>query len=454
MKKNGKITLCLTVVLLAALMAGSTFAWAAEGDYGYSLTEVGTIEDPNWEIYVIEELPVVLTENGAHLLTLMGEAVLEDEYVNLSYLGGNYYEVCTDLEDINSTGLITGDGEELIPCEAAMISVPDYEGEGIPRYLEIIYATGETDDINEAFFYTYEGYFSIQPGEDDTLYTGYGKVFDLQEKRFVEGIEITNSDSNALKVVGDSFLLEDEDGVKTLYDADGNALMQTERYVEIGDGIFTFERSVYDENGELLFEAEKSIHPISGPRGFIEQYADDGYIVLDTTGKQVYDDVYEYIRWEDGSMLVVIEGEAGKLILADGTEVVTNGKYPEQIAYGFSYVFNSDTSEYTLYYPDGTEALGMNYDVDELVVDNDDGYLFVINDGDFTFQPQDSYPDTLTYAMIADCTEDEMYGVIDLFTGEELLPYEYDEVAYANGYVYAYKLDDGFWTIYEINGPV
>ena len=454
MKKTGKLTLCMIVVLLVSLMAGNTLVWAADGNYGYTLTEVGTFEDPDWEVYVIEELPVIPTGNGAHLLTLMGEAVLEDEYVNLEYLGDGFYEVASSMEEINSTGLINGEGEELIPCEAAMISVPDYEGDGLPRFLEIIYATGETDDLNEAFFYTYEGYFSIQPGEDDTLYTGYGKVFDLQEKQFVEGIEITNSDSNALTVVGNTFLLEDEDGTTTLYDADGNALLQTDRYVEAGCGVFTFDRTAYDENGEVTYESDSSISPIPGPRGLITEYTGDGYIVLEKNGKQVYDGEYEYVRWEDGSTLTVTEDGEGKLIYADGTVVTTIGKYPEKVAYGFYSVWDSDSEQNAMYYPDGREVTGVSYGVDELVIDDDNNNLFIINDEDYTFQPQDSYPDTMTYGMIADCTEDDMYGVIDLFTGEELLPYEYDEVAYAAGYVYAYKLSDGFWTVYEVNGPV
>ena len=454
MKKIGKIILCLSLVMLLVLAVGAGQARAAEAEYGYSLTEVGTFEDPDWEVYVERNILLIYTEDGANILTLMGEAVLEDEYVSLTDLGGGYYEVSNDLEEINSTGLITGDGEELIPCEAAMISVPDYEGEGMPRFLKIGYVTGETDDEDNYFFFYTERSFALYPEEGDILYTGYAKVFDLQEKQFVDGVEINNSNPYCMKVVGDTFLVEDEDGVTTLYGAEGNEILQTERYVEIGGGILVFDNTVYDENGEVLYESEHSISPISGPRGLIEEYTGDGKIVLDKNGNQVYDDEYEYIRWEDGSTLTVTEDSEGKLIYADGTVVTTIGSYPDEIAYGFYSVYDSDSSEYALYYPDGREVTGVSYNVDELVMDDDDGNLFVINDGDYTFQPQESYPNTLTYAMIADSNDDGYYGVIDLFTGEELLPYEYAEVGYANGYVYAYSYEDGVWTVYEVNGPV
>ena len=77
---------------------------------------------------------------------------------------------------------------------------------------------------------------------------------------------------------------------------------------------------------------------------------------------------------------------------------------------------------------------------------------FVVNDGDYTLELETEYPDALEIGMIsAQSDSNGLYGVFDLFNGEQLLDYEYEKVQTAAGYLYAYK--NGAWEVYQISGP-
>ena len=65
---------------------------------------------------------------------------------------------------------------------------------------------------------------------------------------------------------------------------------------------------------------------------------------------------------------------------------------------------------------------------------------------------EDDYPVTLQIGMLAARSDSErLYGVFDLFTGEQLLGYEYETVSVAADYLYAFKNEE--WTVFQINGP-
>lgn len=77
---------------------------------------------------------------------------------------------------------------------------------------------------------------------------------------------------------------------------------------------------------------------------------------------------------------------------------------------------------------------------------------FVVNDKSFSLTLEDSYPKKLMFGLIAaESDSNGMYGVFDLFTGEQLLGYEYEEVNAAAGYLYAYK--NGTWDVFRVAGP-
>ena len=81
-----------------------------------------------------------------------------------------------------------------------------------------------------------------------------------------------------------------------------------------------------------------------------------------------------------------------------------------------------------------------------------DGNGLVINNRSYDLNLNGARYDELTYAMISvGSTDTGLYGVYDLFTGQQLLPFEYDMIRFAAGYLYAYRY--GTWSIYQVNGP-
>lgn len=81
------------------------------------------------------------------------------------------------------------------------------------------------------------------------------------------------------------------------------------------------------------------------------------------------------------------------------------------------------------------------------VVDSD---ALVLNDGEFSLHLENKYYNDLGFALIASKSDaNGKYGVFDLFTGEQLLDYEYDDVISGEGYIYAKKGDE--YKIYKEN---
>ena len=65
-----------------------------------------------------------------------------------------------------------------------------------------------------------------------------------------------------------------------------------------------------------------------------------------------------------------------------------------------------------------------------------DSDALVLNDGECSLHLENKYYNDLGFALIASKSDaNGKYGVFDLFTGEQLLDYEYDDVISGEGYI-------------------
>ena len=182
-----RITAVIVTVglILGTVSAGGVLVHADELDpyalYKYSITEEGTIPDQSYSFMKNS----LLTSDGEHydFDNNKGEVVITS-IADVDYLGNDLYEVRQEmtLEDVNKTGLYTGEGEELIPCEAASIVRP-YNRERDFHFLAVIYTTEQTDDKSESIIYFTESMISLHAGEDDVMYKGYAKIYDLDNRK-------------------------------------------------------------------------------------------------------------------------------------------------------------------------------------------------------------------------------------------------------------------------------
>ena len=430
------------------------------GTYGYSLTQVGSIKDPDRDLSIQYDALLRVDGKTGVMLGFLGQDINKLVISGVEYLGNGAYIVQSTKEDVNRVGLIAQDGEMLIPDEACKISWPKSSKSSTDRYLIVTYITGETTNKDECFVYASDSLISFGPKDGDKMYTGYSLVYDLKNKKFVDNVKITNSDSYAMQPCGDNFFVTDEKKITTLYNDKGENIFQTARSVEAGNGTFIVSDSgtyrVYDEDANQTYTSNRGMYIIKGDSGYIYTIENNRSKIMDRNGNQVAGTVVESVYEEfNGVFRIKGNGRAG-LLSVDGTVILPCDKYDNVSHLGanifMTYVSSDDGSLYTLINKDGiiVEGLKATGIYDLALMDGEKA--FVINDKAFSLTLEDDYPQKLMLGLIAtESDSNGLYGVFDLFTGNQLLNYEYEVIKEAAGYIYAYK--NGEWSIFQVNGP-
>ena len=441
--------------------SGSSGSMAATGNSniidGYSLEESGSFSDVKGiqtgygtMFYVEDECAKIVAGNGE---------TFKDAYVNIDDLGGGYIAVRKkSTDDVNSTGLITMDGEELIPCEAAIIErMRNRRGEEIGRYFKVVYGTGKTTDKEKAFFYTTSKNLSFSVDDGDTMYTGYARVYDSVKKQFVQGVKVENPDTWALKECGGHFIVQDKDDVSYLIDENGKTVMQTTNVQGVGNGYFLQSDEgmykLYDETGELLMSTKDMLSDMDSTSGYLKKYENSNYVMIDKNGDKVLPDAYKMLTTENRGIVEVqtVTGEY-QLVTLKGDVLASSSENIMEVRGGSSYTgtgyyYTKENDKCALIGPEGTVVSDLDEAPYHAIVFKGSDAL-VIHDKDYSLHLENEKYRDLWLALIAIKSDSNgKYGVFDLFTGEQLLDYEYDRVEGIEGYVYALKGET--WTIYK-----
>ena len=259
MKTRAKL---LSIVLAAVMVIGSAipaFAAPAEGGYQIELDQAGSFSQEGISIYRNSFLEIK-GETEAYVYSKDGKKVFPDAVKNANYLERGMFEFTkADSSDVNANALVSADGDFLIPFEYAFYTWPgEYHNKTQNRFILAYYGTEETDDDKDYLFYTTEDMIAIgEPGKNDTLYKGYAKIYDIQNQRFVSGLEFEHVDKyDTVNIVGNSILIQNPDETHTLYDADGKKLLDLNSRVDFNENVI-IERSetnsgcrVYDDTGK------------------------------------------------------------------------------------------------------------------------------------------------------------------------------------------------------------
>lgn len=372
---------------------------------------------------------------------------------NMEYMGWGLYSVSVKGDDINCTGLVNVDGEVIIPFEAAIIEWPrEHPVKKQPRYVLVFTGTETTDNESEALFFATDRMFAIMANEEDTFYKGTLKVFDLEARKYVDGLEFTKGSDSSFAQVGDNILtdLGDKD---TVYSPDGKAV-----YTEQGSLYYNseylqdridLETVIMDANGKELSRTESILSVIAYNSPYFQKYEDSKYTVIDSTGATVLGTPWSYIYDESLTRFrVKNDGDSDySLVAADNTLIAQSDKLYAADSLGF--FAYGDTDNYSLITPDSRTYEGLAGDTEELFFtkDDDSSYL-VLNSGEFADCPG-SDADGILKGVFRVQNDDGKYALYDTFTGEELLGFEYDEIKKVNSdYIYAVK--DGSATIYKL----
>lgn len=432
---------------------------------GYSLEKVGEV--PSDKGYVRTyggALICVNNDNTIHMLSMTGEDVLGENLTDIEYIGHDLYVVRKAADNINNSGLVTADGKVLIDFEAGLIGWPRSSYSTTDRFLSVIYTTGETENQDEAIMYATDSLFSLSPSDEDTLYTGYRRIFDLETGKFVENVENTLGDSYCVTPCGNSFFMEGDDGTKRLYNADGEVLYETTGYLGyVGNGSFFSSDNgyhIYDDTGKETYTADSYLTMLEGPSNlyYFTDNATKEIVLIDKNGTEMarldVNSVYE----EESEGVIRVKSNGGAYQLVDFTGNVLFDTGAESITGiddldGCFYASKGDGFSY--YMADGrTGTIDKGYGFYLVGTNADETAYYSFADNDYTINAG-SRASTGDLPGTIECGEDyDKMGLIDAFTGEKLLEERYSSLYKIGGYLAAQDGETDAWEIYKVTGPV
>lgn len=290
------------------------------------LTNMGLVNgEPN---FVKDGLLIDHFNDRIKLLDLNGNPTAEKDYDKIEQIfsDGVCAVSCRDAFGINLIGIVDAySGNELVPCDAVDMQVLS------DRFILLSY-------INEIT--TGKDYYgSFYRGDYLLYYTGYGKIYDLQERQFVPNLELTSTKHRVTTLQSVILVETDEYSVKEVYHANGTFLgsyvnLTASGHSGIAIQVISNGIQIYNGNMEKLNFLAGSIYeydtiPGSGNMLVKTETTDEGQqaYLIDLTGKQlsqghraisaVYEGKYicHSILTEDGTILYGISSFQGNEII-------------------------------------------------------------------------------------------------------------------------------------------
>ena len=470
----------LAAGLIAGLTLSSAAVYAAEDEGGreierldytsllhYELEPAGTLEDPDGSFYFGYDTFMQRNGDAIDLLSASGDVLLSD-LDDIDYLGGGLISARTPLEEdnVNTTGLYTTDGSTLVANEAASIVMPCNREDGSARFVGLIYTTEETDNEDECIIYFTSDMISLSVGEEDIMYKGYMRIYDVERQQFVPGLEFSSVPRDALHDLGSSFVIQ-HDGAATMYDPDGNSLWESEAYLAdssynavtvSNDGTYY----IVDSTGSDTFQSDYSISVVSAAMDYFSVYdgeSDAPYHVIDINGSRVSETALPIV-YDASANIIRTQDADGNYIAVDfdGTVVDDDVDLTSFVCGGYGYISHENSDLYSVITPEAVISdleEGSTYQL----YFGKDNYPVALNTGEVfgtELDTENTDADLLAPALASfrlTSSSGTKYCVYDVFTGEELLPPEYDEINIAGNYLYAGKSDSSgsdTWEVYRI----
>ena len=251
------------VITIAMCVCMGVFLCGCSGSSGSETSVSKTKYQSAFSISVekagtVSEYLQSIHENGDGTFSLLNpfnENTLGVNFDNIIFweFGDNGYYLVYDYDNPpNYVGLVSEDLEVLIPCEAAIISEVSSSG----RYLEVVYATEQTANREDAYLFAHPKEYMesgieipgmpIEPDPTDPLFTGYSVYYDLQERRFVPNIKKDITAGSVLQV-GDNLYLY-ENWSRQLYSPRGETI---DFFTDVNEKGDFFTKYLEGENYEI-----------------------------------------------------------------------------------------------------------------------------------------------------------------------------------------------------------
>lgn len=382
-----------------------------------------------------------------------GKSVDDRELTNMDYMGWGLYSVTLKSEDsINSTGLVSIDGEVIIPFEAAIIEFPGkIRADVQPRYVLVFTGTEPTDNESEALFFATDRMFAIMAQEGDTYYKGTLKVFDLVGRQYVNGLEFSQGTDSDFAQIGDNIMTDLGDR-PAVYAPDGKAVYTAQGRLDYNSKYF-MERidttcHIFDADGKELYNTDNILNVVDYSSDLFMVYNNGKYSVINCKGESALSGEWDYIYEESkGRFRVKNNGDTGYTLVDANNSVVAQAEnlYAAD-ELGF-YVYGDGS--YTMISPGNRVVEGLEESNENLFfTKEDDTSYLVVNTGEYAQCPGEDADDIGKGVFTVESGSKK--ALYDAFTGEELLGAEYDDIDDIND-DYIYTLKDNTMTVYKVS---
>lgn len=224
-----------------------------------SLERVGVI---NGTLYTSNGATCAVYSNQNYVLTnIVQNKTTQTTYVKVSVMDDFFVVTQKSLTDkndfasINSTGVISVDLEQTVPCEYAIINK-------IAKGYAVAYKLTEiTENRDEALSYITSNMFSIKPEEGDTFYKGEWCVIELATGRKLEGLSGTAVPSFYLNGDVITARMTGHKDIRRTFS--GKTIPEEANLLENGCYIPNNENTCYTSHGVKLFDFEKGAQVVS-----------------------------------------------------------------------------------------------------------------------------------------------------------------------------------------------
>lgn len=382
------------------------------------------------------------------------------------YGEGTDFLTVTEYEAMpNDLSLVKSDGTVLVD-HAAIIRVM---GNGTNRrYAEVTFATDEVFDEEDCFLFSYkpEAMIDIQltPGQGDTMYAGYTRVFDMQEEQFVENVLVENV-GDRVEIVGENILVdhypaEEED---ELYRPDGSLVGTVDASTVKKGNCFVSKTQdgkyfVRDENLMELARLEFQPQSVYADGTLFTKNDDRPYQIVDADGTAISSLAFASSPAQKADFLVGADSENHYAVLKmDGSTILdfqAKASTVMEIAYGILSITYED-GNYGILYPDGRlgalkNRLGSNLLAYTNGESNKCEAIWILNQAEYVKASDLGLDGWIEEAgpMMFEFRNEDGHGLYSIADGKELLSPEdgYKNFSYSGGYIYGEKEDS--WDIF------
>ena len=446
----------LSVILAGIMLIGSAlpvFAAPAAGPH-IELESAGEFTKDGLRSSYDSFLEVT-GNNEAFVYNPKGEKIFEDKIQSVNYLERDMYEYGkAGATDVNSSALADADGNVLVPFECAFYAWPANTTDTQNRFILAYTGTEETESQEEALFYTTDSFIAIGgPGKDDVMYKGYARVFDIQEKKFVDNLQFEHVDKyETVNFVGSSILVKNDDETHTLYDASGKKISDFGKRTEFNDKYIidrtdSGEYKVYDDTGKELYSSNSMLSFAKSANGYLQSYSDSKYTIVDAEGKPILQTPVDILYSEDNNTFRTKENNVTKILDISGKVLGETEGDCTILGHGY-YALETGVKTYSIVGPEGVTAEDAKQESYTCYVK--DGKAVSYNEGKgFVDYDESAYYKKLGEYILCVTPSGGSPVVYDLFTGEKLADDGFSDAS-LHGDRLVLEYDGGTYKTYKI----